>query len=114
MALIKNKTLDTGATINYWRVDMFCKNKGQKRVNFALMGYHSKEIADNNPNAFIECIGVNDLMDSSSENKELFNYYFNSNNYEDLETACYEYAKAYIDFFKDAVDDEDEIALLRD
>lgn len=112
MALIRSKILDNGSVVNYWRVDMLCKNKGSKRVNFAMMGFNSQEIANEKPNEFLECIGVNDLMDS--ENIKLYEQYFGSNNFKDTETACYEYVKEHVEFFKDAQDDPDEIELLKD
>lgn len=109
MALIKEKQLDNGAVVSYWRVDMIAINKSRESANFALMGYHSKEVAERDGNLFLDCIGVSELM--ATEDKTMFNKYFRDkgSHYKDIDTACYMYAKEHVEFFKDAVDDEEYV-----
>lgn len=108
MGLIKEKALENGAVVSYWRVDMISLDKGRGQITFALLGYCSKEIAVNNSQMFLDCASVGDFFEG--ENRELFNYYFRDcgANFKDIDTACYEYAKEHVEFFKDAVDDEEE------
>lgn len=109
MALIKEKALDNGAVVSYWRADMISLDKGRGQVSFALLGYCSEEIANNHPQKFLDCVGVNDLL--WDENKPNYYKYFRDNaTYKDVDTACYHYAKENVEFFMDARDDEEEVA----
>lgn len=115
MALIREQTIPIyGITAGYWKVGMFTIDTNMKEVSFSLNLYINKEIAKE-PNTFINTYCVSDLM--GLEDKTLYNKYFakdKGNTYKDWQTACYMYAKENVEFFMDAVDDEDEVALLRD
>ncbi len=114
MALIKEFETPQYAIGSYWKVSGICIDKNFEIANFALYLYKSKEVSDKDPIAYMYCWGVNELM--SMDDKTLFNKYFRDKGqiYKDIDTACYMYAKEHVEFFKDAVDDDDEIALLRD
>lgn len=102
MALIKNKTTDFGIEANYWKVSMITIDRNLQEATFSICLYLNK-----NAKAFIECYSVISLL--NKEDKTLFEEYFGTHNtYRDVYNACYEYVKKYEDYFKDAIDDEEE------
>lgn len=103
MALIKNKVTKFGIEASYWRVEMITLNYNKKmlEVNFSLNLYLNKGADE-----FIESFSVTDLM--GIEDKTLFSNYFIGQEFKDIRTACYMYAKENVPFFKDAIDDPEE------
>ena len=111
MALIKEKETKFKVKADYWKVGMMTIDTNMKEVNFSLNLYFDKESA-NTKDAFLETYSVTELM--GIEDKTMYNKYFGEDKgktYKDWQTACYMYVKENVEFFKDAVDDEEEIAL---
>ena len=110
MALIKEKDTTFGVKASYWKIGLMVVNTMEKEVSFTL-----KLLVNKAATSPIDEYVVADLM--GLEDKTLYNKYFaedKGKTYKDWQTACYMYAKAHVKFFKDAVDDPDEIELLRD
>jgi len=99
MALIKNKMTDLGVEANYWKVTMISIDRFMKTGSFSLSLFMTRGAKQ-----FIETYTVPML-----ESEEAYIECFESGEYKDVFTGCYEYAKKYIEFFKDAVDDEEEL-----
>lgn len=102
MAFIKEKETDFGITANYWRLSMISIDRDMKEASFSFNLYFKKGAKQ-----FIESYVVSDFM--GLEDKTLYNEYFESGKYPNLYTMCYEYAKKYVDFFKDAISDNTDI-----
>lgn len=106
MALIKKKKTNYGIEASYWRLDVATISPKSKEANFTVGLYFDKD-ADMAVDSYLMC----DLM-GSTKDEELYNKYFGEDKgrtYKDWQTACYEYLKDNIDFFKDAVDDPEEM-----
>lgn len=107
MALIKQVEIKKyKTTASYWKVGMFSIDTNLKETCFSFNLYMEKT---EEKDAFIDTYTVTDLM--GLEDKTLYNKYFGDNGsaYKDWQTACYEYAKEHVEFFKDAVDDPEEL-----
>lgn len=106
MALIKVKETKFGISASYWRVETCVINNRLKEASFVLGLYIDKSGQESFEDYF-----VTDLM--GQEDKTLYEKYFNDigKTYKDWQTACYMYAKEHVEFFKDAVDDPEELAL---
>jgi len=98
MALIKNKMTDFEVEAGYWKVDMVSIDRHLKETSFSLNLYLSKDTKK-----FFESYTVSLL---NTEDKTLYNQYFETLTYKDVYTACYEYTKAHEEYFKDAESDE--------
>lgn len=110
MALIKETFIEElGITASYWKVKYLSLDSDEEEGSFTI-GLYSKKGMKNPLKSY--CIV--DMM--GNQDKTLFRKYFKDMgvNYKDWQTACYMFAKDNIEFFKDAVDDPDEIGLLRD
>lgn len=101
MALIKATLTDFGITADYWKVDSFCVDATRKEASFILNLY-----INSTSTKYLDSKCIDDFM--IMEDKTLFDKYFNDKgkNYRDWQTACYEYVKNHVEFFKDAVSDE--------
>lgn len=110
MALIKEKVIKNyGINASYWKVGMMSIDTNLKDVVFSLNLYVNKDLS-REENTFIDTYTVSDLM--GLEDKTLYNKYFgedNGKNYKDWQTACYHFAKENVEFFMDAIDDEEEL-----
>lgn len=101
MALIKNKVTRFGIEAGYWKVGMISKDRHMKEASYSLNLYLKKGADD-----FIESYTVSLL---GMQDKTMYNEYFEGQKYPDIETACYEHAKKYEEFFKDAISDNTDI-----
>ena len=111
MALIKEKETKFKVKASYWKVGMLTIDTNMQEVNFSINLYLNKESAKEK-DTFLETYSVTELM--GIEDKTMYNKYFGEDKgktYKDWQTACYMYVKENVEFFKDAVDDEEEIAL---
>lgn len=103
MALIKNKMTDFGVEANYWKVNMIAIDRSRYEVSVTLNLYIVKDATQ-----FLETISITLAeIEDREERATRFNQYFNGSNYPNIYTACYEYAKEYIEYFSDAVSDND-------
>lgn len=98
MALIKKKLTDMGIEADYWKVHMISIDRHMQNGSFSISLYGKKGAKQ-----FIETHTV-PIMDSVTDYIECFE----TCGYKDIQTSCYAYAKKHIDFFKDAIDDEEE------
>ena len=108
MALIKEIEINEyGISASYWKVRYFTIDTKAEEVNFTL-----ELLAKKGAKEGLKTFCVSELM--GIEDKTMYNKYFaedKGKTYKDWQTACYMYVKENIEFFKDAVDDEEEIAL---
>lgn len=105
MALIKEHETKFEIVASYWKLGSFCIDTVRKEASFVFYLYTRKGARE-----FIDSYCSSELV--IAEDKTLYDEYFGENNgqaYKNWQTACYEYAKKHIEFFKDAVDDEEEI-----
>lgn len=112
MALLKEVTTKFRVKASYWKVGMLTIDTNLKEVSFSLNLYFNKESAEDQ-DTFLDTFSVTDLMGVSD--KTMYNKYFGEDkgeHYKDWQTACYNYVKDNVPFFKDAKDDPEEIALL--
>lgn len=102
MALIKEKLTRFGIPASYWKVDMITIDRRMQEASFCINLYFNKDAKD-----YIDTHIVTVMM--GNPDKTLFNQYFGEdvNGYPDIYTTCYEFAKNHEDFFKDAIDDND-------
>ena len=108
MALIKECKTEYGINASYWRLDCATICPKSKEVNFSLGLY-----ADKNGNTPFQTFLMSDLM-GSTKDVDVYNKYFGEDKgktYKDWQTACYMYVKENVEFFKDAEDDAEELAL---
>ena len=106
MALIKSKETEYGVMGEYWKISRFTVDTVNKEVFISFYLYINKEKADKN---HLEDYTFSSPILKQEEWIPKYNHYFREDrgeNYKDYLTACYEYAKDNIDFFKDAKDDE--------
>lgn len=105
MALIKETHLeDLGITASYWRVKYLSLDADGEEGSFSIGLYARKGLKKP-----LKTICITEMMGNSD--KTLYNKYFRDlgKTYKDWQTACYMFAKENIDFFKDALDDPEEV-----
>lgn len=93
MALYKEKQTEYGVNAGYWKIGMISIDKTNKEGSYSLFLYISKEATKP-----IESIGVSLL---SMEDKTRYYECFEPED-KDIYKACYEDAKKYEEYFKDA------------
>lgn len=108
MALIKETETKFKITASYWRISLISIDKRRNVMSIVLDLFMEK-----GAEASLDTYVVDDFM-ISSDNYEMFNKYFmdEGKSYKDIYTACYKYCKDNVEFFKDAVDDEEELMKL--
>ena len=110
MALIKKVMTEYGIEADYWKIIRFTIDTEGKEVWFTLGLYRSENIGTKHLDEYVFASPM--LCEQQLDFKDDYNNYFRADKgvkYKDFMTACYEYAKDKIEFFKDAVDDEEEI-----
>lgn len=95
MAFIKEKETDFGLTANYWKLAMITIDRNMKEASFSFNLYFKKDAKQ-----FIDTYIVSDFM--GNPDKTLYEEYFESDKYPHIFIACHDYAKKYVEFFKDA------------
>lgn len=112
MGLIKPHETEIGVTASYWKLGSFTIDTVRKEASFIFHLY-----IDKGASKPIESLCIDDFItkswsdiDSDVYANARFDYYFNNKgkNFKDWQTACYVYAKEFVPFFADAVDDPDE------
>lgn len=100
MALIKATETDFGITASYWKITMISIDRHMREGSFSLSLYVNKDSKQFIKTETISLMLLNDT--------DVFIKCFESHDF-NVYKACYEYAKANVEFFKDAVDDEEEL-----
>ena len=108
MALIKKVMTEYGVEAEYWKVSRVSIDTIKKEVAFTLNLYLNKEqqLRELGDRTFASAILTKEEFEPQ------YDKYFRKDegeNYKDIYTSCYMYAKEHIEFFKDAKDDADEI-----
>lgn len=93
-----------GISASYWRVEFHMINARDKEASFTL-----KLFFDKNATTPVDEYVVSELV--GMEDKTLYEKYFGVGNKDFInwQTACYMYAKDNIEFFKDAIPDEEVV-----
>lgn len=106
MALIKTKMTQFGIEAEYWKIARVSIDTTKKEICFTLNLYINKDLQEKELDDYTF---VSAIIDDFEED---YNKYFREDrgeNYKDIYTACYMYAKEKIEFFLDAKDDLEEI-----
>ena len=103
MALIKETMTDFGISASYWKVTRISIDTVNREVSFSLFLYTDKNNQSRELDIYTFASATLDDFEDS------YNNYFRNDHgekYKDIYTACYEYCKDNIEFFKDAISDE--------
>lgn len=107
MALIKKVETDYGIIADYWKVSRISLDIIKNEISFTLNLYLNKK----SKQELGDYTFVSSIL-NKEEFEPLYEKYFKQDreeNYKDIYTACYKFSKENIDFFKDALDDEEEL-----
>ena len=108
MALIKNIQTEYGIEAGYWKISRISIDTIKKEISFTLNLYIDKE---HQQKELGEMVFASAIL-TQEEFKPQYDKYFRKDegeNYKDIYTACYMYAKDNMEFFKDAEDDKEEM-----
>lgn len=96
MALIKEERTKIGITASYWRVGMISIDRHRKEASYSLNLFFDRDAEE-----FLETHSVSLL---GIEDKTQYDEYFAGSEFDNIVQACYEHAKAKVDYFKTAID----------
>ena len=95
MALIKEKMTQFGMVADYWKIGMISIDRDREEASYSINLYLNRDA-----NSFIESKSVSLL---GLEDKTEYRKYFGGSNYTSIVNACYEHAKAKVEYFKNAI-----------
>lgn len=110
MGLIKKTMSDYGIEGEYWKISRFTIDTIHKEVFFTLNLYRTKMEDAKELGEYI--FSSPSLVEFDIDfTDDYYNYFIGDKGkkYKDFLTACYCYAKDKIEYFKDAIDDEEEV-----
>ncbi len=96
MALIKEKMAQFGIPASYWRVGMISIDRHRKEASYSLNLFFDRDAEEFLETKAVSLLGIKD--------KTQYDEYFAGSEFDNIVQACYEHAKAKVNYFKTAID----------